>query len=144
MATKYFVGVDIGGTFTDVVLVEEHSHRLFTSKKLTTPSEPGRAVIEAIEEAMIQAQAAPADLGRVVHATTPATNLVLERKGALVGYIGTKGFGDIFMIGKNRRMGAARYDLVYQKAPPLVARGGNDGLRPSRHRSGLGRSAALS
>jgi N-methylhydantoinase A len=122
MATKYFVGVDIGGTFTDVVLVEEHSHRLFTSKKLTTPSEPGRAVIEAIEEATAQAQAALADLQRVVHATTLATNLVLERKGALVGYIGTKGFGDIFMIGKNRRTGEARYDLAYQKAPALVAR----------------------
>ena len=52
MPNKYFVGVDIGGTFTDVVLVQEHSHRLFTSKKLTTPSEPGRAVIDAIEEAM--------------------------------------------------------------------------------------------
>ncbi|MGO9058461.1 MAG: hydantoinase/oxoprolinase family protein [Candidatus Binataceae bacterium] len=119
---NYFIGVDIGGTFTDVVLAEATSHRLFTAKTLTTPDSPGRGVIAAMQDALAQAQAQPADIQRVVHATTLATNLILERKGSKVAYITTKGFGDLFVIGKERVVGADRYNLFLEKSPPLVER----------------------
>ena len=122
MSKQYFIGVDIGGTFTDVVLAERSSKRLCNAKKLTTPANPETAVMEAIADAMGQAGAAPGEVARVVHATTLATNLILERKGAKVGYITTKGFGDMFSIGKERRLGQDRFDLFFQKTPPLVDR----------------------
>ncbi len=58
----------------------------------------------------------------MVHATTLATNLILERKGSKVAYITTKGFGDLFVIGKERVVGADRYNLFLEKSPPLVER----------------------
>ena len=122
MSKQYFIGVDIGGTFTDVVLAERSSKRLCNAKKLTTPANPERAVMEAIADAMGQAGAAPGEVARVVHATTLATNLILERKGAKVGYLTTQGFGDMFSIGKERRLGQDRFDLFFQKTPPLVDR----------------------
>ncbi len=118
----YFVGVDIGGTFTDVVLADAASKRLSTAKTLTTPDDPGQGVIAAMRDALGQAQATAADIQRVVHATTLATNLILERKGSKVAYITTKGFGDLFVIGKQRVVGADRYDIFLEKSPPLVSR----------------------
>jgi N-methylhydantoinase A len=97
---SYFVGVDIGGTFTDVVLTQAASNRLATAKTLTTPDDPGQGVIAAMRDALGQVQATAADIQRVVHATTLATNLILERKGSRVAYITTAGFGDLFVIGK--------------------------------------------
>ncbi len=119
---SYFIGVDIGGTFTDVVLAETASHRLYTAKTLTTPNSPAQGVIAAMREAMSQAQATPAGVQRVVHATTLATNLMLERKGSRVAYVTTKGFGDLFVIGKERVVGADRYNVLLEKSPPLVSR----------------------
>jgi N-methylhydantoinase A len=119
---SYFIGVDIGGTFTDVVLAEAASHRLYTAKTLTTPDSPAQGVIAAMREAMDQAQATPADVRRVVHATTLATNLILERKGSRVAYVTTRGFGDLFVIGKERVVGADRYNVLLEKSPPLVSR----------------------
>jgi N-methylhydantoinase A len=119
---QYYIGVDIGGTFTDVVLAQAVSHRLFTAKILTTPDNPGQAVIAAIADVLAQAKAAAADVQRVVHATTLATNLILERKGSRVAYITTKGFGDLFAIGKERVVGADRYNILLEKSPPLVSR----------------------
>jgi N-methylhydantoinase A len=119
---SYFIGVDIGGTFTDVVLAEAASHRLYTAKTLTTPDRPAEGVISAIHDALAAAQATPADVRRVVHATTLATNLILERKGSRVAYITTKGFGDLFVIGKERVVGADRYNVLLDKGPALVSR----------------------
>jgi N-methylhydantoinase A len=119
---RYFIGVDIGGTFTDVVLAEATGHQLYTAKTLTTPDNPGRGVITAIGEALGKAQAKPAGVERVVHATTLATNLILERKGSRVAYITTAGFGDMFQIGKERVVGADRYNVLFDKSPPLVSR----------------------
>jgi N-methylhydantoinase A len=118
----YFIGVDIGGTFTDVVLAEAASHRLHTAKMLTTPANPAQGVIAAMRDALAAAQATPADVRRVVHATTLATNLILERKGSRVAYITTKGFGDLFVIGKERVVGADRYNVLLDKSPALVSR----------------------
>ena len=119
---KFFVGVDIGGTFTDVILAEEDTQHLYTAKVLTTPQEPSKGVLTGIEDALAKAGAKPQGVERVVHATTLATNLILERKGSTVGYIATKGFADSIVIGRDRRIEADRYDLFYEKPAPLVPR----------------------
>lgn len=119
---NFFVGIDIGGTFTDVILAEQGSNELFASKKLTTHENPSEAVIAALSDAMGQARISPSALARVVHATTLATNLILEGKGARVGYITTLGFGDLLQMGWGHRGGAERYDLLHEKVTPPVER----------------------
>ena len=84
---KYFLGIDIGGTFTDLVLAEETSHQLHNAKTLTTPDDPVAGVMSGVREVLAQAGASARDIQRVVHATTLATNLILERKGARVGFV---------------------------------------------------------
>ncbi len=118
---KFFVGIDIGGTFTDVVVAQEGSPRLYNAKKLTTPDNPSKGVMTGLEEALAEARFSPRNVQRIVHATTLATNLILERRGARVGYITTQGFGDMFVIGQQRRTGSERYDLFYERAEPFVS-----------------------
>ena len=139
---NYFIGVDIGGTFTDVVLAEATSHRLFTAKTLTTPESPGQGVIAAMRDALTQARAQPADIQRVVHATTLATNLILERKGSKVAFITTKGFGDLFVIGKERVVGADRYESVFGKITAAGRKAIDSGSRGA-NQSARGRDGAL-
>ncbi len=119
---KYFLGIDIGGTFTDLVLAEETSHQLHNAKTLTTPDDPVEGVMSGVREVLVQAGASARDIQRVVHATTLATNLILERKGARVGFVTTDGFGDMFQISKQRATGLDRYNLLYVRPPAFVAR----------------------
>jgi N-methylhydantoinase A len=122
MARKLHIGVDIGGTFTDLVLAEDGVDRLRNVKTLTTPDDPVAGVMIAVREALADAGGAPADVVRFVHATTLPTNLVLERRGARVGYVTTAGFGDIFLLSKQRPVGPDRFNLFYQRPQPLVPR----------------------
>jgi len=119
---NFFVGIDIGGTFTDVILAEQHSQQLYAAKRLTTPDNPTEGVIAALDDALDQAGIGAASLARVVHATTLATNLILEGKGARVGYVTTEGFGDLLQMGWGIRSGADRYDLMIDEASPPVER----------------------
>lgn len=119
---KFFVGIDIGGTFTDVILAEQGSPKLFASKKLTTHENPSEAVIAAMSDAMAQAQISPAALARVVHATTLASNLILEGKVARVGFLTTHGFGDLLQMGWGNRSGAERYNLLHKNVLAPVER----------------------
>ncbi|MHA3793933.1 hydantoinase/oxoprolinase family protein [Sphingomonas sp. YL-JM2C] len=121
--STYFVGVDVGGTFTDLVIVCSQTGEVRNVKTLTTPTEPVRGVMNAVREALALVGATGAQLDRVVHATTLPTNLVLERKGAKVGFVTTLGFGDMFRISKQKPIGSNRYDLSYRRPEPLVARG---------------------
>lgn len=119
----YFVGVDIGGTFTDLVIARSGEDGFRLVKTLTTPDDPVRGVMNAIKEALELVSIGADRLQRIVHATTLPTNLVLERKGARVGFITTSGFGDMFRIGKHKPMGADRYDMTYRRPPSLVPTG---------------------
>jgi N-methylhydantoinase A len=119
---KYFLGIDIGGTFTDLVLAEETTHQLHNAKTLTTPHDPVDGVMSGVRDVLAQAGASAAEIQRVVHATTLATNLILERKGAKVGFITTDGFGDMFQISKQRATGLDRYNLLYVRPPAFVSR----------------------
>ena len=118
---NWSLGVDIGGTFTDVVLADE-AGSVFDVKRLTTPARPVDGVLAAIEAVLEAANLEPSRIGRLVHATTLATNLVLERRGANVAYLTTAGFGDLLVIGHDRRGDAGKYDVRYRKQPPLVPR----------------------
>ena len=117
-----YIGVDIGGTFTDLVLAEDGSDRLHNVKTLTTPANPVEGVMTAVREALADVGRSPADVRRLVHATTLPTNLVLERQGARVAYVTTRGFGDIFQLSKQRPVGPDRFNIFYQRSQPLVAR----------------------
>jgi N-methylhydantoinase A len=113
------LGVDIGGTFTDVVL-SAGDGAVHVRKVLTTPDDPRRAVRRGIEEVLAQAGTAPADVTRVVHGTTLATNLILQRTGATVGFVTTAGFGDMLRLGREARVEGDRYDLFFAKPEPPV------------------------
>ena len=117
-----YIGVDIGGTFTDLVLAEDSSGRLHNVKTLTTPANPVDGVMTAVRQALADVGRHPGDVGRLVHATTLPTNLVLERQGARVAYLTTRGFGDIFLLSKQRPVGPDRFNIFYERSLPLVPR----------------------
>ncbi len=119
---EYYIGVDIGGTFTDVVLAESSGEKIYNAKKLTTPGNPVHGVMAGIHDALAQAVAAPPSVRRLVHATTLATNLVLERKGAELAFLTTKGFGDIFQLGKQLRLESERFNVLWDRPAALVPR----------------------
>jgi N-methylhydantoinase A len=112
------IAVDIGGTFTDVVL--DAGGRLHTAKVLTTPDAPEDAVIAGTREVLAAAGVAPGDVALVIHGTTLATNAILERKGAPTGLLTTAGFRDVLEIGYESRYD--QYDVFIDKPVPLVPR----------------------
>ena len=97
------VGVDIGGTFTDLMLHDSESGAVHVHKVPSTPGEPDRAMVSGLSELCSRAGLAASDLDAVFHATTVATNAVLEHEGARVGMITTRGFRDIVHIGRHQR-----------------------------------------
>lgn len=114
------VAFDIGGTFTDFVLHDGTKGTTHALKVPTTLRDPGEAVIAGLEKILAMAGIAGSDVGMVLHATTVATNAVLERKGAATGLITTDGFRDVLIIGRQKRY--ETYDLYIDKPQPLVQR----------------------
>ena len=112
------IAVDIGGTFTDVVL-EEGGKRL-TRKLLTTPQRPEEAVLDGVRLILADAGRGFGDVGVFVHGTTLATNAIIERKGARTALIATEGFRDVLEIANESRYD--QYDLIIEKPKPLVPR----------------------
>jgi N-methylhydantoinase A len=112
------LGVDIGGTFTDVAL--ECGERRWSAKILTTPEAPERAVIEVIHRVLGEAALAPAELSIIIHGTTLATNALIERKGAKTALVTTEGFRDTIEIRHENRF--EQYDVNIDLPPPLVPR----------------------
>jgi N-methylhydantoinase A len=115
------IGVDVGGTFTDFVLVDPaRGGRVLTGKRLTTPDDPGRAILEGLDRLLGEAGAPIDAVRQIVHGTTLVTNTVIERKGARIGLITTRGFRDSLEMGKEMRYDL--YDLFLEKPEPLVPR----------------------
>ncbi len=115
----YRVGIDIGGTFTDIVLLD-HDGNILTKKISSTPDDYGRAISEGLENLFVEHDILPVEVDEVVHATTVATNAVLEGKGAKTGLITTQGFRDVLEF---RRIRVPElYNLDYVKPKPLVPR----------------------
>jgi N-methylhydantoinase A len=116
----YRVGVDIGGTFTDLILIDETSGAFLLGKELTTPDDPSRAVETVLADALQRAGVAPSQIRHLVHGTTLVTNAVIERKGARTALLTTQGFRDSVEIGRENRY--ELYDLMLEKPEPLVPR----------------------
>ena len=114
------IGVDVGGTFTDFVMVDEARDLIFTGKRLTTPGDPSVAILEGTERLLAEAGTAIGEVDSIVHGTTLVTNTVIERKGARVGLITTKGFRDSIEMGGEIRYDL--YDLFLERPEPLVPR----------------------
>ncbi len=112
------LAVDVGGTFTDVVL--ETGKRLLSTKVLTTPAAPEQAILDGTRDVLGQAGVAFSDLAVIVHGTTLATNAIIERKGALTALIATEGFRDTIEIADESRFD--QYDLTIEKPKVLVPR----------------------
>ena len=111
------IGVDIGGTFTDVALVEEISGRIGVAKVPTTPTDLAEGVIRALDLAMSRYEVIPTEVGLLSHATTVVTNAILQESGARAALITTRGFRDVLELRRSAR--ADLYDL-YQDAPATL------------------------
>ena len=112
------LGVDIGGTFTDVVL-ERHGE-MFSAKVLTTHAAPEDAIVEGIHLACSSAGTKPASIGQIIHGTTLATNALIERRGARTALITTRGFRDVIEMRTESRF--EQYDLNLVLPEPLLPR----------------------
>ena len=114
----YRLGVDVGGTFTDLFLVDDADHRQWRVKTPSTPSDPSEGVLTGVARICEAAGIAPADLANVVHGTTVATNAVLESKGARVGLITTQGFGQILHLARSQTPGPLAGWIIMVKPDP--------------------------
>ena len=114
------IGVDIGGTFTDLVLIDENSGTVRLGKLLTTPDNPTRAVMDGIARLLHDAGVAARVVRALVHGTTLVTNAIIERKGAKTALITTRGFRDTLEIAREGRYDM--YDLFIDPPEPLVPR----------------------
>jgi N-methylhydantoinase A len=115
----YRIGADIGGTFTDVVLIGTDGS-IATKKVSSTPDSFGRAIVEGVSELIAEESVATDALAGLAHASTVATNAIIEMKGARTGLITTRGFRDVLEMRRLRI--PVLYDLQYRKPPPLVPR----------------------
>jgi N-methylhydantoinase A len=120
MSAPLSLGIDIGGTFTDVVIHDPRDGRAVIWKESTTPDDPARGALEGTRRVLEKAGARPEQVGRVVHATTLFTNALIERKGAKTGLLTTSGFRDVLEIGRERKY--ELYDLFIEMPKPLVPR----------------------
>jgi N-methylhydantoinase A len=118
--SDWSIGVDIGGTFTDVVLWRDGAREMRREKLLTTPDDPSRAVIEGVRRALDRQGIAAAELGTVVHGTTLVANALIERRGVTTGLVTTRGFRDVLGLGREWRYDL--YDLAIALPAPLVPR----------------------
>ncbi|HEY0876726.1 MAG TPA: hydantoinase/oxoprolinase family protein [Vicinamibacterales bacterium] len=114
------IGVDIGGTFTDLLLVNDATGEIFVGKTLTTPKDPSLAVAEETREALAATGTAAAGVQTVIHGTTLVTNAIIERKGATTALVTTKGFRDTLEIRREHRY--EMYDIFIEAPKPLVPR----------------------
>lgn len=114
------IGIDVGGTFTDVVLFDGRSGRTVFVKVPSTPADPAEGILWGVLRALAEAGARPDEVGYFAHGSTVATNALLEGRGARVGLVTTAGFRDLLEIGRQTR--PHLYDLQVDKPQPLVPR----------------------
>ena len=113
------VGVDVGGTFTDLIEVDDETGTILVHKLPTTPDDPSKGTVQGIREIAAEAGIEPSDLDQVFHGTTIATNIVIEHNGAKVGMLTTEGYRDILHIARHKKpLNFSNYqDLPWQRYP---------------------------
>ncbi|TAK45373.1 MAG: hydantoinase/oxoprolinase family protein [Betaproteobacteria bacterium] len=117
-APRYLVGIDVGGTFTDILAYDPAEARLRSAKVPSIPGQQWRGVLDALAALGIE----PDAIRAFVHGTTIATNALLERQGAPTGLVTTKGFRDVLEIGKARRLVGGLFDTGWTRPPAIVPR----------------------
>ena len=119
MAKSFRVGIDIGGTFTDIIFIGEGGI-VFTKKVLSTPDDYAQGIVTGMQEIIRDHGLNVSDIEEVVHGSTIVTNACIELTGAKIGVITTRGFRDVLEIGRGRM--PVMYDLTWIKPPPLAPR----------------------
>ncbi len=114
------IGVDSGGTFTDVCLFDDASGRVAVWKVSSTPADPSEGIARGVEEGLREVGAGAGDVGYFGHGTTVATNALIQHRGVKTGLIATEGFRDLLEIGRQKRPDL--YDMQADKPPTLVSR----------------------
>lgn len=117
----YMIGVDVGGTFTDFSIFDATEKRLFHFKHSSTPEDPSRAIVNGILHILESEGIKPEEVEYLAHGTTVATNALIEKKGARLGLITTKGFKDLIEIGNQKR--PSLYDLLKDKPESIIPSG---------------------
>jgi N-methylhydantoinase A/oxoprolinase/acetone carboxylase beta subunit len=127
------VGIDIGGTFTDVVIFDSDSGGVSVGKRLTSSGSPAQAVIEVMREMLERDDIDAREVGKAIHGTTLVTNAIIERKGAATGLLTTRGFRDALEIGREMR-----YDIydIFLDSHPIGSRAGGGRTPGSRREIG--------
>ena len=120
MAHRYRLGIDVGGTFTDGILINEETGETRIVKVPSTPKDPSIGFLEAVERILREASIKIEDVGYLVHGTTVATNAIIEGNLGPTGFITTEGFRDMLEI--QRQIRPSLYDLLFEKPRPLVPR----------------------
>lgn len=115
---RYMIGVDVGGTFTDLTLVDVAAQTVRNHKVRSTPDDPSKAIMTGISQILEQNEVPFGAVDYLAHGTTVATNALIERKGAPTGLLVTKGFRDLLEIARQTRPGL--YDLFKEKPEPIV------------------------
>ncbi|GAB2601168.1 5-oxoprolinase [Paractinoplanes abujensis] len=118
---SYRLGVDVGGTFTDVLLVDEDSGATWRAKTASTPSDQSVGVLNGIDKVCAEAGIDRAAVAHVLHGTTVATNAILEGKGATVGLVTTQGFRQVLQIARSFVPGGLAGWIIWPKPEPLAA-----------------------
>ncbi len=116
----YRLGVDVGGTFTDLLLIEEETGHAWTAKVPSTPQDSSQGVLHGIERICGYAGIEPTDIGAVMHGTTVATNTILTHSGARVGLVTTKGYKQTLQIARSYVPGGLGGWVIFNKADPLA------------------------
>jgi N-methylhydantoinase A len=116
----YRIGVDVGGTFTDFVMLDARNGSVAYYKRSSTPHDPSEAIAAGLAEFLSRENASAGDVSFLGHGTTVATNMIIERRGVETGLLTTKGFRDVLAIGRQARPGL--YDYRVRKPDPLVQR----------------------
>lgn len=117
----YRLGVDVGGTFTDLLLIDEETGTTWRDKVPSTPHDPSVAVINGTKAICDQAGISPSDVGQFLHGTTVATNAVLEGKGAKTGLVVTEGYRQILQVARSLVPGGLAAWITWPKPEPLAA-----------------------
>jgi N-methylhydantoinase A len=117
---RFRIGIDIGGTFTDIFLTDALGTLRAIAKTPTTPADPSEGVEIGLHQICHETGISPGDVSQIVHGTTLVTNALIERKGALTGMLTTRGFRDVIAMGREHRYDL--YDLKLELPEPLVPR----------------------
>ena len=117
---QFHLGIDVGGTFTDAVLIREATGRIETAKVPSTPADPSIGFMAAVERALAKGGVDPRAISHLVHGTTVATNALIEGKTPKTAFVTTAGFGDMLEIARQVR--PSLYDVHFEKLRPLVPR----------------------